>query len=206
MLTSLLTSDLSRAARRHVTAATTLLALGMVAPWQSSSAQAHVTTVRSPISVGAWSLPDPETLVSRAIFRIVTQDRPAGIPIVEYAAKRFGRAATSDAVRQYNGQALAPIAFAPIADWTDTRALDVEPCPAIGGVGCATPTGVWVAITRIERGELPHEINLSYTTQFTAAPALEGQLPQTNRYTFCERWLRVGGSWKYDGFVKMVPQ
>lgn len=207
MLTSLLTSDLSRAARRNFTAAATaLFALGMIAPWQSSSAQARVPAMRPQTLAGAWSLPDPETLVSRAIFRIVSQDRPAGIPIVEYIAKRFGRAATSDAVRQYNGQALAPIAFAPIADWTDTRALDVEPCPAIGGVGCATPTGVWVAITRIERGELPHEINLSYTTQFTAAPALEGQLPQTNRYTFCERWLRVGGSWKYDGFVKMVPQ
>ena len=206
MLTRLLTPDFARATRGRLTAATTLVALGIVTPWHSSSAQARVSAIRSQTSAGAWSLPDPETLVSRAIYRIISQDRPAGIPIAEYTAKRFGRAATSDAVRQYNGQSLAPIAFAPIAEWTDTRALDVEPCPAIGGVGCATPTGVWVAITRIERGELPHEINLSYTTQFTAAPALEGQLPQTNRYTFCERWLRVGGSWKYDGFVKMVPQ
>jgi hypothetical protein len=206
MMTRLLTVVPSRAFRDRITAAAALVVLGIGAPWRTSTAQARATPARSQAAAGAWSLPDAESLVSKAIVRIITQDRPAGIPIAEYSAKRFGRAATSEAVRQYNGQTLATIAFAPITDWPETRALDIDPCPAVGGVGCPTPTGVWVAITRIERGELPHEINLSYTTQFTAAPALEGQLPQTNRYTFCERWLRVGGAWKYDGFVKMVPQ
>ncbi len=206
MPTSLLTVLPSRTLRDRCTVAAALVVLGIGGPWRSVAAQARGATARSQAPAGAWSLPEPESLVSRAIVRIITQDRPAGIPIAEYSAKRFGRAATSEAVRQYNGQSIEAIAFAPIADWTDTSALDVEPCPAVGGVGCATPTGVWVAITRIERGELPHEINLSYTTEFTAAPALEGQTPQSHRYTFCERWLRVGSTWKYDGFVKMVPQ
>ncbi|QJR37033.1 hypothetical protein [Gemmatimonas groenlandica] len=207
MPTSLLTPVPSRAPRDRFIAVAALVVLGLVAPWQPMSAQPRLSAARPQQALaGAWSLPDAESLVSKAIYRIISQDRPAGVPIAEYSAKRFGRAATSEAVRQYNGQTLATIAFAPIADWPETRALDIDPCPAVGGVGCATPTGVWVAITRIERGELPHEINLSYTTHFTAAPALDGQLPQTNRYTFCERWLRVGGTWKYDGFVKMVPQ
>jgi len=205
MTTSLFTLAPSRALRDRCTVAAALIMLGLYGPWRSAEAQARVAPPRSQAASGAWSLPDPESLVSRAIVRIITQDRPAGIPIAEYSAKRFGRTASSEAVRRYNGQSLTAIAFAPIAEWTETGALDVEPCTAVGGVGCATPTGVWVAITRIERGELPHEINLSYTTQFTAAPALEGQAPQTQRYTFCERWLRVGSAWKYDGFVKMVP-
>ena len=96
-------------------------------------------------------------MVAKAIVRIITQDRPAGIPIAVYSAKRFGRAANTEAVRQYNGRSLDPGASAAIAEWSDTRALDVEPCPAVGGRGCATPTGVWVAITRIEGGELPHD-------------------------------------------------
>lgn len=206
MMTHVLTVVPSRAVRDRITAAAALVVLGIGGPWTPLTAQTRATPARSQAPAGAWSLPDAESLVSKAIVRIITQDRPAGIPIAQYSAKRFGRAATSEAVRQYNGQTLAAITFAPIADWPETRSLDIDPCPAVGGVGCATPTGVWVAITRIERGELPHEINLSYTTHFTAAPALEGQLPQTNRYTFCERWLRVGGTWKYDGFVKMVPQ
>lgn len=201
----------SRLFRNRRTAVVAVLMLGLGAPWRHVTAQSRSIATRPAAArpsapAGAWSLPDPESLVSRAIYRIISQDRPAGIPIADYHAKRFGRTATSDAVRQYNGQSLAPIAFGPIADWADTRALDVEPCTAVGGVGCAIPSGIWVAITRIERGELPHEINLSYTTQFTAAPALEGQAPQTQRYTFCERWLRVGGAWKYDGFVRMVTQ
>ena len=205
MQTSLLTLPPSRFSRDCSVAIAVLIALAIGSPWRAIDAQSRVASVRVQAPSGAWSLPDPETLISRAIVRIITQDRPAGIPIAEYSAKRFGRAATSEAVRQYNGQSLVQSAFAPIADWTDTRALDVEPCASVGGVGCAIPSGVWVAITRIERGELSHEINLSYTTQFTAAPALEGQPPQSQRYTFCERWLRVGGVWKYDGFVKMVP-
>ena len=147
-----------------------LAVLGIGAPWRAAAAQARMAPARSQAPAGAWALPDAESLVSKAIVRIITQDRPAGIPIAEYRAKRFGRAATSEAVRQYNGQTLPTSAFAPVADWPETRALDVDPCPAVGGAGCATPNGVWVAITRIERGELPHEINLSYTTQFTAAP------------------------------------
>lgn len=204
MLTNLHTLVHSRVFRdRLAVAAVAVLCVG--GPWNSAAGQARAVSPRS-APAGAWSLPDAESLVSKAIVRIITQDRPAGIPIAEYSAKRFGRAATIEAVRQYNGQTLSSGVFTAITDWPDTRALDVEPCPAVGGVGCATPSGVWVAITRIERGDLPHEIHLWYSTQFTAAPALEGQLPQSHRYTFCERWLRAGGTWKYDGFVRMVPQ
>ena len=206
MMTASLSAVPSRACRNRITVVAVLAVLALGSPWRIMAAQARGTPAGSPRPAGAWSLPDVESLVAQAIVRIITQDRPAGIPIADYSAKRFGRAATSEAVRQYNGQTLRTSAFAPIGDWPETPALDVEPCPSVGGAGCATPTGVWVAITRIERGELPHEINLSYTTQFTAAPALDGQAPQSHRYTFCERWLRIGRTWKYDGFVRVVPQ
>ena len=204
MMTSALTVLPARIFRVRITAAAALAVLGLGCPWRTRAAQARAVPARSQLPAGAWSLPDAESLVSKAIVRIITQDRPAGIPIAEHRAKRFGREATSEAVRQFSGRTLGERAFAPVADWADSRALNVEPCPSVGGVGCATPTGVWVAITRIERGELPHEIHLAYTTQFTAPPALDGQRPQTNRYTFRERWLRLGGTWKYDGFVNMV--
>jgi hypothetical protein len=191
---------------RHPLALAVVASLCVAGPWNAAAGQPRAVARRSAPAAGAWALPDVESLVSKAIVRIITQDRPAGIPIAEYSAKRFGRTATIDAVRQYNGRSLDPGVFASVSDWTDTRALDVAPCPAVGGVGCATPSGVWIAITRLERGDLPHEMHLWYTTQFTAAPALEGQQPQAHRYTFCERWLRTGGIWKYDGFVRMVPQ
>ncbi len=171
-----------------------------------AAAQTRAVAQRPAAAAGAWSLPDAESLVRQAIIRIISQDRPAGIPFSDFSTKLFGRNATFDAVRQYSGRALDSVAFAPIASWPDTRALDVVPCDAVGGVGCQTPSAVWLAVTRIERGDLPHEIHLWYTTQFTAAPALQGQLSQNQRYTFCERWLRVGGYWKYDGFVRVVRQ
>ena len=192
--------------RHRVSLALAMAALMGVLSGLPTRASAQPPTASPATRAGAWALPDAESLVRQAIRRIITQDRPAGIPIAEYRAKQFGRAATSEAVRQYNGQTLPTSAFAPIADWPETRALDVEPCPSVGGAGCTTPTGVWVAITRIERGELPREIHLWYTTQFMAPPVREGQRSQQHRYTFCERWLRTGGVWKYDGFVKMVPQ
>ena len=159
-----------------------------------------------PSRAGAWALPDAESLVRQAISRIITQDRPAGIPVAEYRATVFGRAATTAAIRQYSGHTLTSDAFAPIAGWPEGPSLDVTPCETVDGVGCQPPSAVWIAVTRIERGELPREIHLWYTTQFMAPPAREGQRSQRHRYTFSERWLRIGGVWKYDGFVKMVPQ
>jgi hypothetical protein len=169
-------------------------------------ASAQPPTASPATRAGAWTLPDAESLVRQAIRRIITQDRPAGIPVAEYSATWFGRAATTAAIRQYSGHTLTSDAFAPIAGWPEGPSLDVTPCETVDGVGCQPPSAVWIAVTRIERGELPREIHLWYTTQFMAPPAREGQHSQRHRYTFCERWLRIGGVWKYDGFVKMVPQ
>ena len=68
-------------------------------------------------------------------------------------------------------------------------------------MGCDTPVNsLWLAVTRIERGELPHELHVWYTTSF-ASEGPTGAARQT--YSFCERWLRVNGTWKYDGFVRV---
>ncbi len=209
MRTLLHTLSRSRASRDRLSAvalsALAIAWISSVAP-RSAAAQSRAMAQRPAAAAGAWSLPDAESLVRQAIARIIAQDRPAGIPFSDYSAKLFGRNATADAVRQYSGRSLDSVAFAPIATWPDSRALDVVPCDAVGGVGCQVPSAVWLAVTKIERGDLPHEIHLWYTTQFTAAPALQGQLSQNQRYTFCERWLRVGGYWKYDGFVRVVRQ
>jgi hypothetical protein len=152
---------------------------------------------------GAWSMPDQSDLVEHVIRRIVTQDKPAAIPINDFRQRAFGRAATLAAVRAYLGRSveLPASVFASVSDWTDAPdKLPVPDCPAADST-CATPSTVWLAVTKFERGDLPHEMNVWYTTSFIAKP--HDQII-TSRYAFCERWLRVGGTWKYDGFIRVV--
>ena len=152
---------------------------------------------------GAWTMPDASDLVERVIRRIVTQDKPAAVPIADYQIRAFGRAATLTAVRKYLGRDLDLPAsvYASVSDWTD--AVDKLPMPECltADSTCAPSSTVWLAVTRFERGDLPHEINVWYTTSFSAKP--HDQLI-TSRYSFCERWLRVGGTWKYDGFIRVT--
>lgn len=187
-----------------------VLAVGCVAgPFTAAAAQPkpapRATRHAAPTRSSAWALPDAESLISLAIARIVAQDRPAGLPIAQFHTRRFGRDATVHAVREFSGQSLAPYAFAPVDAWPDAPALDVEPCPAVGGMGCPSPSAMWLAITRIERGERPQDLLLWYTTHFAVAPPTAGQPLTTQRYTFCERWHRVGNRWQYHGFVRVVP-
>jgi hypothetical protein len=149
----------------------------------------------------AWSLPDADMLVERVYRRIVAHDKPGAVPIPNYQRRFFGREATLEAVRQFAGHdvELSPSAFNAVEGWTDAPKLDIPPCI---GPGCPAPiNSIWLAITRIERGELPHELHVWYTTSF-AAESPSG--PTQQAYAFCERWLRVGGSWKYDGFVRVA--
>ena len=149
----------------------------------------------------AWSLPDVDALVERVYRRIVAQDKPGAVPIPSYQRKFVGREATLEAVREFAGHnvELSPSAFNAVEGWTDSPKLDIPPCI---GPGCPAPiNSIWLAITRIERGELPHELHVWYTTSF-AAESPSG--PTQQAYAFCERWLRVGGSWKYDGFVRVA--
>ena len=149
----------------------------------------------------AWSLPDVDALVERVYRRIVAQDKPGAVPIPNYQRKFVGREATLEAVREFAGHnvELSPSAFNAVEGWTDAPKLDIPPCI---GPGCPAPiNSIWLAITRIERGELPHELHVWYTTSF-AAESPSG--PTQQAYAFCERWLRVGGSWKYDGFVRVA--
>ena len=184
-----------------------LAAACLAGPITAAAAQPKpMPRAAAPVRSGAWALPDAESLISLAIARIVAQDRPAGLPIAQFHTRRFSRAATAGAVRAYSARPLAPQAFAPVDGWAETPALDAEPCQAVGGAGCPIPSAIWLAITRIERGVRPQDILLWYTTHFTVAPMGEGQLPQTQRYTFCERWHRVGNRWQYHGFVRVVPQ
>ena len=152
---------------------------------------------------GAWSMPDASDLVERVIRRIVTQDKPAAVPIGEFKIRAFGRAATLTAVRKYLGRELDLPAsvYASVSDWAD--AVDKLPMPecAAADTTCASASTVWLAVTKFERGDLPHEMNVWYTTSFSAKP--HDQLI-TSRYSFCERWLRVGGTWKYDGFIRVT--
>lgn len=67
--------------------------------------------------------------------------------------------------------------------------------------GCTIPNNLWLAITKIERGDLPHELHVWYATRFRSDA--QGTV-QSSVYSFCERWLRVGNSWKYDGFVRVA--
>ncbi len=148
----------------------------------------------------AWGLPDADALVQRVYARIVAQDKPGAVPIRDYQRRFVGREATLDAVRRFSGRAadLDPSAFTAVDGWTDANKLTLPLCE---GPGCPAPVNsIWLAITKIERGELPHELHVWYTTSF-AAESPSG--PQQNTYAFCERWLRVGGGWKYDGFVRV---
>lgn len=148
----------------------------------------------------AWSLPDADALVQRVYARIVAQDKPGAVPISDFQRRFVGREATAEAVRRFSGRdlALAPSAYNAVDGWTDSPKLELPLCE---GPGCPAPiNSIWLAITRIERGELPHELHVWYTTSF-AAESPSG--PTQQAYAFCERWLRVGGVWKYDGFVRV---
>jgi len=152
----------------------------------------------------AWSLPDAHGLIRQVIERIVAQDRPAGIPIPDFSMRRFGRVETRETVRRFKGITLSNAAFASVMAWEDGRDLGAEPCLAPRGIGCDTPSALWLAITHLGRGEKPHELFVWYTTAFSAPPPLEGAAPQAQRYTFCERWQRTRGRWEYAGFVRVV--
>jgi len=148
----------------------------------------------------AWTLPDADLLVQRVYSRIVSQDKPGAVPIREYQRRFVGREITLDAVRRFSGRSadLAPSAFDAVDGWADAPKLTLPLCE---GPACEAPVNsLWLAITKIERGELPHEVHVWYTTSF-AADGPAG--PQRSTYAFCERWLRVGGGWKYDGFVRV---
>lgn len=210
MNTAKLSRPATRAPRRRVSvrgiAFGLMLAAGLVAvglPRVASSQPA----ARS----GAWGMPDPTDLVSRAIRRIVAQDKPGGVPIAEFPHRAFGREETSEAVRAYLGRGvvLAPEAFNAVQAWSTGRANDSLPCSTIGAPpaaapavpdSCANRNALWLAITKIERGDLPHELHVWYATRFRAD--VQGSVQQST-YSFCERWLRVGGTWKYDGFVRV---
>lgn len=158
-------------------------------------------TNRAPaVSGGAWSMPDPSDLIEHVLTRIVTQDKPGAVPILQYDRRAVGRLETIEAVRKYLGRTveLSPRAFAAVEGWVDARKLELPPCE---GKGCPAPVNsIWLAVTRIERGDLSHELNVWYTTTFAA----NAGTPQSASYAFCERWLRVGGVWKYDGFIRVV--
>lgn len=161
-----------------------------------------VSATASTARGGAWSLPDANSLVQRVYARIVAQDKPGAVPISDYQRRFFGRDATLEAVRRFVGHevALAPSAFNAVDGWTDSPKLQLPLCE---GPGCPAPiNSIWLAITRIERGEAPHELHVWYTTSFAAESPTNG--PTQQAYAFCERWLRVGGGWKYDGFVRVA--
>jgi len=161
----------------------------------------------------AWSMPDPADLVQRAIRRIVTQDKPGGINVADYPHRSFGHDETVAAVRAYAGRGvtLSPDAFGMVQTWSNGRVDDALPCdsaavpgPAVANATvteCTTPNALWVAITKIERGDLPHELHVWYATRFRSDA--QGSV-QSSVYSFCERWLRVGNTWKYDGFVRVA--
>jgi hypothetical protein len=164
--------------------------------------RAASTTAAATARGGAWSLPDADALVQRVYARIVAQDKPGAVPISDYQRRFVGRDATLEAVRRFVGHevALAPSAFNAVDGWTDSPKLQLPLCE---GPGCPAPiNSIWLAITRIERGEAPHELHVWYTTSFAAESPTNG--PTQQAYAFCERWLRVGGGWKYDGFVRVA--
>lgn len=166
---------------------------------------------------GAWTLPDPTDLVARAIRRIISQDKPGGLPVADFPHRAFGREETAAAIRGYLGRSasLSAEAFGAVQAWPTARGSDSLPCAHGAGLTpvaatdapsgaatdrCANPNALWLAITRIERGPLPHEIHVWYATHFRTDA--QGVV-QESTYSFCERWLRVGGTWKYDGFVRV---
>lgn len=172
-------------------------------PTPKAAAKAATTPARSAAPGGAWTMPDYSDLVERVIRRIVTQDKPAAVPIGDFKQRAFGREATLSAVRKYLGRdiELPSSVYASVSEWTDAvDKIAVPECLAADST-CAPPSTVWLAVTKFERGDLPHEMNVWYTTSFVAKP--HDQVI-TNRYSFCERWLRVGGTWKYDGFIRVT--
>lgn len=176
---------------------------GATQPTRPKPAAARPVAARAPAQGGAWSMPDATDLVEHVIRRIVTQDKPASVPIADFRQRAFGRDATQMAVRKYLGRDidLPASVFASVSDWPS--AVDRLPpadCAEADST-CAAPSTVWLAITKFERGDLPHEMNVWYTTSFVAKP--HDQII-TNRYSFCERWLRVGGTWRYDGFIRVI--
>ncbi|MEO7999358.1 MAG: hypothetical protein ABI852_18045 [Gemmatimonadaceae bacterium] len=169
----------------------------------AASKPAPTRTAAAPALGGAWTMPDAQDLVERVIRRIVTQDKPAAVPIADFTLRAFGREATLMAVRKYLGRDvdLPASVYASVAEWANAvDKLPVPECIAADST-CAAPSTVWLAVTKFERGDLPHEMNVWYTTSFIAKP--HDQVI-TNRYSFCERWLRVGGTWKYDGFIRVT--
>ncbi len=185
---------------RSVAGAAVLLLLCGDALSAQAPTRSRAATQPGAASAGAWSLPEPSVLVERALARIVSQDKPGGIPMASYAQRYVGRDETIDAVRRFLGRSveLAPTAFAAVTGWTDSR---MAAFPACTNVECPPPVNsVWLAVTRIERGDLPHEVNVWYTTNFAAYTEAG---VQKNAYAFCERWLRVGGVWRYDGFIRV---
>jgi hypothetical protein len=190
----------------------------------------------------AWTLPDPNGLMTQVIRRIVSQDKPGGLPIAEYRERAFGREETAAAIRAFSASrvVVAPAIFAAVNEWPVARESDALPCAAPSGgtdgaalteaavtsagpapqtpgpitlteaaagatgtaaAHCAFSNALWLAVTKVERGELPHELHIWYVTRFRTD--VQGSV-QSATYSFCERWLRVGGAWKYDGFVRMT--
>ena len=210
-IVQLATQNVLRAALLYALVPCTLAGVSLPAAIHAQAGRAPVRKVAvtqavSPSAAapaGAWSMPDAQNLVELVIRRIVTQDKPAAVPIAEFRQRAFGHDATLMAVRRYLGRdvQLPSSVYASVADWTD--AVDKMPQPecAAADSTCAAPSTVWLAVTKFERGDLPHEMNVWYTTSFTAKP--HDQLI-TSRYSFCERWLRVGGTWKYDGFIRVT--
>jgi|GEM_PF-1677484 len=149
---------------------------------------------------GAWSLPEPSLLIEQVLSRIVAQDKPGAVAMNSYARRFVGRAETVDAVRRFTGHSvdLAPSAFSAVSGWTDARALVL---PACEGPDCPPPeNSVWLAVTRIERGEVAREVFVWYTTNFAAYSEAGAQ---KQKYAFCERWVRAGGRWSYEGFIRV---
>lgn len=150
---------------------------------------------------GAWLLPEADALVQKVFTRIVNSDRPGAVPIREYQRRFVGREATLEAVRRFTGRGneVSPAAFAAVSDgWTNAPALVPPSCE---GTECPAPeNSLWLAITRIERGEVPSEVFVWYTTNFDAHSPSG---PQKAAYAFCERWVRVSSGWKYEGFVRV---
>lgn len=188
-----------RSMRRSVLIGALLVTPTLLLAQRGTVAKRPVTRTAT-ASGGAWSMPDPSDLIEHVLTRIVTQDKPGAVPILQYDRRAVGRLETIEAVRKYLGRPveLSPRAFAAVDGWVDARKLELPPCE---GKGCPAPVNsIWLAVTRIERGDLSHELNVWYTTSFAA----NAGTPQSASYAFCERWLRVGGVWKYDGFIRVV--
>ena len=178
----------------------------------AASVLASTSVAAQPPPGLAWTLPDPNDLLARVLWRIVTQDKPGGLSVADYQQRAFGREETAAAVRAYaaRGLVLTPEAFTSVRDWPVGRATDSLPCAQATSAtmsgdtmphGCLLSSALWLAVVKIERGELPHELHVWYATRFVTD--VQGSV-QRATYSFCERWLRVGGVWKYDGFVRMM--